>query len=95
MFVYVIHQAFMAHVVWLENMELTKNKKTKLYFIQRPPKYAVWCRCYLYGQKWDEILITCNVDQWDFFYNNIKDYLHKMHINQLSLYISQYLLKLL
>lgn len=58
---YLMHQAFMAHIVWFsENMELIlgKKKKTltnteKCYSVaQTKQTYATWCRCrYLYGKK--------------------------------------------
>ncbi len=49
---YVICQAFMAHIVWYENMELiSRRKKTKA---QTEQKYAIWCSFwYLDGQRWN------------------------------------------
>ncbi len=65
---YLIHQAFMAHKVWyIENMELIlKEEKTQFYSeAQTGQKYAILCSVVMYmAKKWDEILISCNVNQW-------------------------------
>ncbi len=40
------------------------------------------------AKQYDEILIACNVNQWD-LYNSIIGYLHKMHITIHCQYISK------
>ncbi len=40
------------------------------------------------SKQYDEILIACNVNQWD-LYNSIIVYLHKMHITIHCQYISK------
>ncbi len=70
--VYLTHQAFLAYLVWYsENME----EETAQFYseVQTEQKYEIWCKCwYLCGQKSDEIMMLCNVNQWDLS-NSIAD----------------------